>query len=763
MSTTRNKTNCPILGAPLDLSGTVLPTREEVLRYYNYIKLQKQSEGRYKPKVSEVFDEIATELEKVWKRASIPTVHHVTIVNQIKREYEKLNNILKSYSEARKGTESFKNKVTKFKKDASLLFDITYCKCKTFEACMCDMSHKVPQIERVFLQDQRTTRAMVIGCVDRKTTQKIEKKIARQSHEFNRLNNSDSDFGKKEQVCSLLSRSMTELSGKYYTDKNYSEEMQPDCHMDKNTQSLPPTSSDTDSSQSLKSPQTRFKLATFARTCDRYGIADRPAAALASALMHDLNQVSNDVAQVIDRSKVRRERKKLRLDLQEEQLAKDLVVRALYFDGRKDKTISMTTLDDGNSKLATITEEHISVINEPGSSYLGHVSPISGSAQNIKDALCALLSERNISTSTVLAIGCDGTVTNTGNIGGVISLLEKEFGRHLHWVICQLHSNELPLRHLIEHLDGATSGPKGFSGAIGKNLPTCDQLPIVNYKPIKSILPDVDKKQLSTDQKYLFDISTAVSSGECPASLASRNPGKLSHARWLTTANRILRLYVGTPDPSENLIEITTFINRVYAPMWFYIKTRPKIKDAPLNLWRTINFSRYLREDLRKIVDSTIQRNGFFAHPESLLVAMLADDRRTIRELAVRRILSIRAKKATQKKIRKFEIPKINFSANDYIDLIIWLDCDLNEPTLTQHITEEELHRILNADEGSIELSLHLELPCHTQAVERCVKVVSEASLNVCGAHARDGFIRTRLLDRKIMPIFETKRDYKPK
>lgn len=124
MSTTRNKTNCPILGAPLDLSGTVLPTREEVLRYYNYIKLQKQSEGRFKPKVSEVFDEIATELEKVWKRASIPTLHHVTIVNQIKREYEKLNNILKSYSEARKGTESFKNKVTKFKKDASLLLTL---------------------------------------------------------------------------------------------------------------------------------------------------------------------------------------------------------------------------------------------------------------------------------------------------------------------------------------------------------------------------------------------------------------------------------------------------------------------------------------------------------------------------------------------------------------------------------------------------------------------------------------------------------------
>lgn len=54
MSTTRNKTNCPILGPSLDLSssGTMLPTREQVLRYYNFIRQKKkQSVGQYKPKV----------------------------------------------------------------------------------------------------------------------------------------------------------------------------------------------------------------------------------------------------------------------------------------------------------------------------------------------------------------------------------------------------------------------------------------------------------------------------------------------------------------------------------------------------------------------------------------------------------------------------------------------------------------------------------------------------------------------------------------
>jgi len=35
--------------------------------------------------------------------------------------------------------------------------------------------------------------------------------------------------------------------------------------------------------------------------------------------------------------------------------------------------------------------------------------------------------------------------------------------------------------------------------------------------------------------------------------------------------------------------------------------------------------------------------------------------------------------------------------------------------------------------------------PCHTQAVERCIKVVTGASQSVCGKNQREGFIRTRL------------------
>lgn len=51
--------------------------------------------------------------------------------------------------------------------------------------------------------------------------------------------------------------------------------------------------------------------------------------------------------------------------------------------------------------------------------------------------------------------------------------------------------------------------------------------------------------------------------------------------------------------------------------------------------------------------------------------------------------------------------------------------------------------------------------PCHTQAVERAVKLVTDASTAVCGESARDGFIRARIELRAIMPSFNTKKEYK--
>ena len=56
----------------------------------------------------------------------------------------------------------------------------------------------------------------------------------------------------------------------------------------------------------------------------------------------------------------------------------------------------------------------------------------------------------------LVAIGCDGTSVNTGFNGGVIRLIEEKLNKPLHWFIFQLHANELPLRHVVQKLDGKT-------------------------------------------------------------------------------------------------------------------------------------------------------------------------------------------------------------------------------------------------------------------------------------------------------------------
>lgn len=50
--------------------------------------------------------------------------------------------------------------------------------------------------------------------------------------------------------------------------------------------------------------------------------------------------------------------------------------------------------------------------------------------------------------------------------------------------------------------------------------------------------------------------------------------------------------------------------------------------------------------------------------------------------------------------------------------------------------------------------------PCNTQAVERCVRLVTEASLAVCDHENREGFIQARIKSRSTLPTFEKKSDY---
>lgn len=74
-----------------------------------------------------------------------------------------------------------------------------------------------------------------------------------------------------------------------------------------------------------------------------------------------------------------------------------------------------------------------------------------------------------------------------------------------------------------------------------------------------------DWEKLRGDQKYLYRMVRAINDGVCDEKLAGYKPGPVSTARWLTTASRILRLYISKKDPSQALRKLVEFIVNSYS------------------------------------------------------------------------------------------------------------------------------------------------------------------------------------------------------
>lgn len=88
----------------------------------------------------------------------------------------------------------------------------------------------------------------------------------------------------------------------------------------------------------------------------------------------------------------------------------------------------------------------------------------------------------------MLAGGYNGTNVNTGKNKGVIRLLEERLRKPSQLIICLLHMNELPLRHLFLHLDGLlTARPNSYTGVIGVALKHCENLLLNKFKPIPGV------------------------------------------------------------------------------------------------------------------------------------------------------------------------------------------------------------------------------------------------------------------------------------
>ena len=93
-------------------------------------------------------------------------------------------------------------------------------------------------------------------------------------------------------------------------------------------------------------------------------------------------------------------------------------------------------------------------------------------------------------------------------------------------------------------------------------------------------------------------------------------------------------------------------------PKWFTIKRSKHFTDGAKLVCHAKQSARYLSKHLLDIVDSMMKRNGFFAHPEHLQLAITQDSKKSMRVVTSMNSndKADRCKKESSKNIHTIEI-----------------------------------------------------------------------------------------------------------
>ncbi|CAH1113072.1 unnamed protein product [Psylliodes chrysocephalus] len=508
---------CPIFGAPEKFDSTCLPTQENFIKHYLWVQSELRSSSSKEPNTETILKIVLQDIKAIWEKVAIPIISEQRIINLMKELYQKYKNIKKPGKS--RNTTGYKLKKEEYYLNAKKLLDIAKCKCLSVMRCICKV--KLSTFDHKFLLDQRNTR--ILNFVDLSPSRK--RKLNDPTSADDSVSSLPSSIGTED--SQIATRQISSISNSLSV---FSVELEDSSDLDESFVYEKPTK------------QMRMDLQNYAKACDRTGVSDRNAAILATSLLEDLGIIHEDQSNnIVDKSKIRRERQKCRNTLQDKTVNK-MILSSLYF------VLFRQIGEKFYRKISS--EEHIVLIYKPNSDYLGHVTPATGAAENIKDCIINFIEKKNRTTQNY----------ESSEVMELTLILEREM--------------EL----------------------------------LFELKDLWADIPLLPTQDLSKDQKYLYEISVAISNGILPANLVHCNPGNLCHSRWLTTANRILRLY----------------------------------------------------------------RNGYFAHPENILLAMLGDERKLVREQAVNTIMESRLKNDSTEKLRSFNVPTLNMSAKDYTDMIDW-------------------------------------------------------------------------------------------
>ena len=362
----------------------------------------------------------------------------------------------------------------KFEKELDQIFNILHCNCPFLSCeefhcitdecpgvhiqCSCPLASKIPLLELAYIKDQQekvgSKGSMQMASVDKKESARQQKAIHRKQAEIKSKERREAKEKEEEELEAQKDAFAS-------SDDDAMEAV------DKDNEEDDATFSNEQVDKSLRAEshqQNRTPLPTSAKTAIRYNLTHRAAAAYGTAVLIDHKiGTQEDQRQIISKSKIERAIEKCLEEYAAIEFDENSPVVAVFFDGRTDKTRVAARGKNGKRYTSFVKEEHVTMITEPRGQYLGHFTPTGKGAEAIKEGLFNFFVENDL-LEDLEYVGGDSTVTNTGYKGGVMYFLEKRLNHRLTRIVRQLHTNELPLRHIIEKIDGPTTGSNSFSG-----------------------------------------------------------------------------------------------------------------------------------------------------------------------------------------------------------------------------------------------------------------------------------------------------------
>ena len=266
---------------------------------------------------------------------------------------------------------------------------------------------------------------------------------------------------------------------------------------------------------------------------------------------------------------------------------------------------------------------------------------------------------------------------NTGWKGGGQALLKKLLGRRLYWGICPLHTNVLPLRHLIPNVDGPTCFDMGFTGHVCSPLSQVNEMAYnFDFRAIpwsKKIIyiPENVVNALSTDSQMCYKLVAAVKSGHLPNVMQEMHCGPLCYASWFTNVQRIFFLWTrkhgltGENLKTHNLL--VRFCLDFYLKLFFDIKVKHHIMDAPYHILTELRILKKQPKKVKYAVTFYVRTGAWYEHPECLLVFFLASNTMLDREFAIKQIMKLRGNSEFRDdSLRPRITSKLNLSARPH-------------------------------------------------------------------------------------------------